>query len=35
MTSAERGAYVSYRLQRANETIAETRILIENRCWNP
>jgi uncharacterized protein (UPF0332 family) len=26
--------YVKYRLQRANETILETRILIENNLWN-
>ena len=26
--------YIRYRLQRANETISETKILIENKLWN-
>ena len=26
--------YIKYRLQRANETISETKILIENKLWN-
>ncbi len=34
MTELEKEAYVKYRLQKANETISETKILIENKLWN-
>ena len=26
--------YIKYRLQKANETIAETKVLLENKFWN-
>ena len=34
MTDYKPDDYIQYRLQKANETIAETRILIENKLWN-
>lgn len=34
MTDFKPDDYIRYRLQRANETIAEINILIENKLWN-
>ena len=34
MTDYKPDDYIKYRLLRANETIAETKILIENKLWN-
>ncbi|MFM9839346.1 MAG: HEPN domain-containing protein [Cyclobacteriaceae bacterium] len=34
MSDFEPGDYIKYRLQRAKETISETKILIENKLWN-
>ncbi|MCA2724430.1 MAG: HEPN domain-containing protein [Microcystis sp. M166S2] len=34
MTDYKPDDYIRYRLQRANETISETKILIENKLWN-
>ncbi|NJM93407.1 MAG: HEPN domain-containing protein [Cytophagales bacterium] len=34
MTEYKPDDYIKYRLQRAKETITETKILIDNRLWN-
>jgi uncharacterized protein (UPF0332 family) len=34
MSTIKPDDYIKYRLQRAKETISETRILIENKLWN-
>ena len=34
MTDFKADDYINYRLQRANETISEIKILIENKLWN-
>ncbi len=34
MTSYRREDYVSYRIKRARETIAEVEVLIQNKFWN-
>ncbi len=34
MTEFKPDDYIKYRLQRAHETISETKILIENKFWN-
>ena len=34
MTDYKPEDYIKYRLQKANETISETKILIENKFWN-
>jgi uncharacterized protein (UPF0332 family) len=34
MTEFQPNDYINYRLQRAKDTISETKILIENKLWN-
>jgi uncharacterized protein (UPF0332 family) len=34
MTDFKPDDYIKYRLQRANETMSEIKILIENKLWN-
>jgi uncharacterized protein (UPF0332 family) len=34
MSISNQEDYIKYRLQRANNTISETKILIENKLWN-